>query len=552
MRRVHAASWRRHVRRYIRSSQSGISPRCSVRSSLNCFSVCAVGFVQLARRAGFQRPSFDQRIGPLAQSGNVNVNPVVPPVERRGVIGKGFTFMRNQSRRKFLHIFCDEVMFVEQDKRLKEFNQFFELFQIAVRLRERHFFEGQRSSRTLYGLDNRTLCRRGHADVAFLGDGDGIEAQAQPELHALLRPIVLAMGQGSQLNGATHVARIRNGRRKLINVIMPAFDDRCRNQRHSATHGVNRDHIEALAFVAGQLPEIRAQKIRECRRSVDSFIPSAKWLRGRALHDCGPHNGKGQAGAQFRGWNEGINTSAALSYLLGTYFRQLPSNERKRLDVIPVDAVCRGMTLIAAAIVERRHDHVYKLATSVTNPCDMRRSIELTSLAHRKHYRAQEGMEFWLRLRFDAIPVSKERYNWMSAPAQRAIIKSIQRGAAPFPLKKMPLTRADRSLEKVEKLIELFEPFILLNEHDFVAENVEKLSYALVPEEQKLFGYDTSSLDWWDYWINIHIPALRKWTYPLIEGRPLEPRAPRNLHPANGVVVEEAKTGTNGATWRYS
>jgi len=34
----------------------------------------------------------------------------------------------------------------------------------------------------------------------------------------------------------------------------------------------------------------------------------------------------------------------------------LPSNERKRLDIIPVDAVCAGMTLIAAALVERRHD----------------------------------------------------------------------------------------------------------------------------------------------------------------------------------------------------
>ena len=110
----------------------------------------------------------------------------------------------------------------------------------------------------------------------------------------------------------------------------------------------------------------------------------------------------------FLGWNEGINTSAALSYLLGTYFRQLPSNERKRLDVIPVDSVCRGMTLIAAAIVERRNAQIYQLATSVTNPCDMRRSIELTSLAHRKHYRALEGLESWLRLRFDAIPVSKQ------------------------------------------------------------------------------------------------------------------------------------------------
>jgi len=253
----------------------------------------------------------------------------------------------------------------------------------------------------------------------------------------------------------------------------------------------------------------------------------------------------------FQGWNEGINTSASLSYLLGTYFRQLPSNESKRLDIIPVDAVCAGMTLIAAAVMERRNDPLYQLATSVTNPCDMGRCIELTSLAHRRHYRAQEGLESWLRLRFDAIPVSKTRYNRMSAPAQKAIVKSIQAIMSPLPLKKAPLVKAERNLERLEKLIELFEPFILLNEHDFAAENVEKLSHALAPEEREAFAYDTRSLDWWEYWINIHIPALRRWTYPLIEGRPLEVRPPRpfQLAPANGVAF---KTGTNGATWRYS
>ena len=256
----------------------------------------------------------------------------------------------------------------------------------------------------------------------------------------------------------------------------------------------------------------------------------------------------------FLGWNEGINTSASLSYLLGTFFRQLPTNQRKRLDIIPVDSVCSGMTLIAAAVIERRHDLVYQLATSVTNPCDMRRSIELTSLAHRKHYRAQEGLEYWLRLRFDAIPVSKQRYRRMSAPAQKAIVKSIQRIMSPLPLKRTPLAKAERNLEKVEKLIALFEPFILLNEHDFVAGNVEKLSHALIPEEGATFGYNTRFIDWWDYWINVHIPALRRWTYPLIEGRPLEARPSRNFQlsgepQANGDTVT---TGTNGATWRYS
>lgn len=273
----------------------------------------------------------------------------------------------------------------------------------------------------------------------------------------------------------------------------------------------------------------------------------------------------------FVGWNEGINTSASLSYLLGTYFRQLPTNERKRLDIIPVDAVCQGITLIAAAIVQRRHEPVYQLATSVTNPCDMRRSIELTSLAHRKHYRAQEGLEYWLRLRFDAIPVSRQRYERMSAPAQKAIIKSIQRIMSPLPLRKMPLARVERSLERVEKLIELFKPFILFNEQDFVADNVEKLSHALVADERDEFGYDTCSIDWWDYWINIHIPALRKWTYPLIEGRPVEARPPRAIEFEPGLATAadsktaevttmggaakikiKIKTGTDGPSWRYS
>ena len=110
----------------------------------------------------------------------------------------------------------------------------------------------------------------------------------------------------------------------------------------------------------------------------------------------------------------------------------------------------------------------------------------------------------------------------------------------------------------------LFEPFILHNEHDFVADNVEKLSQALTAEEKEVFGYDTAGLDWWEYWIDIHIPALRRWTYPLIEGRPLEPREPRVLQmppaaspPMSGSATsnenaDSMKTGTNGAAWQFS
>jgi hypothetical protein len=242
----------------------------------------------------------------------------------------------------------------------------------------------------------------------------------------------------------------------------------------------------------------------------------------------------------FLGWNEGINTSASLSYLLGTYFRQLPTNEHKCLDLIPVDLVTRGMTLITAALATRHNAEVYHLATSVANPCDMRRSIELTGLGHRKFYRAQGDLQGRFRAHFDAIPVSKSRYDKLSAPTQKAIVQAINRSVEPIPFVRAPLARQERELEKVVKLVALFEPFILHNNHIFEAANVERLSAALPGDELAQFGYDARSLDWWDYWINVHIPALRKWCYPLIEGRQPEARPKRD-------VPFAAEGRTNGA-----
>src|SRR6516225_3306347 len=231
----------------------------------------------------------------------------------------------------------------------------------------------------------------------------------------------------------------------------------------------------------------------------------------------------------FTGWNEGINTSGPLSYLLGTNFRQLPSSEKKCLDVIPVDMVCRGMTLIGAALLTGRHARLYQLATSAINPVNMGRSIELTGLAHRKHYKTQQGLEHWLKVKLETIPVSKQRYERLSIPMQKAVVSRINKAAASLHLSKPPLAKTERDLVRAQKLIELYEPFILHNEHVFACENARLLSAALTPEEKAMFDFSPETIDWWDYWINIHIPALRRWCYPLMEGKPLETREPRVL-----------------------
>ena len=232
----------------------------------------------------------------------------------------------------------------------------------------------------------------------------------------------------------------------------------------------------------------------------------------------------------FTGWNEGINTSGPLSYLLGTNFRQLPSNARKCLDVIPVDMVTRGMTLIAAALLQRKNARLYQLATSGINPVNMGRSIELTGLAHRKHYRAQQGIEHWLKVKLETIPVSKQRYERLSIPMQKAVVSRINKAATTLRMSKPPLAKTERDLMRAQKLIELYEPFILHNEHVFECENARLLSASLSAEERALFDFAPEKIDWWDYWINIHIPALRRWCYPLMEGKPLEEREARALN----------------------
>ncbi len=136
------ADWRRHARRCIRSHRSGISPRCSVRSRLHgiaIFARClsfpvAGGICSMRGGTRFQRTPFNQRIRPPPQCRNVNVNPILPPVEPRRVIAENLLLLRSQRLRKLLHIVRDKVMLVLQNKRLKQFHQFLHALQVALGL----------------------------------------------------------------------------------------------------------------------------------------------------------------------------------------------------------------------------------------------------------------------------------------------------------------------------------------------------------------------------------------------------------------------------------
>ena len=106
----------------------------------------------------------------------------------------------------------------------------------------------------------------------------------------------------------------------------------------------------------------------------------------------------------------------------------------------------------------------------------------------------------------------------------------MKRLASPLTFTQSPLARRERDLDRVEKLIELYEPFILHNEHIFGANNIELLSAAFPRRAERRLAM-THLRSTGGITGSMHIPALRKWSYPIIEGRPLEQRPGRAFLP---------------------
>jgi len=127
----------------------------------------------------------------------------------------------------------------------------------------------------------------------------------------------------------------------------------------------------------------------------------------------------------FPGWKEGIHTSAPITFAL-THgpLRGLWARGDLLLDVIPVDVVARGLTLVAAALVSGRHARepgAYHLGAADRNPFPVRRVTELTNLAHRL---AQgSGTPAARLLRPEAVVVGERGYRLRSLPAVRRLVR---------------------------------------------------------------------------------------------------------------------------------
>jgi long-chain acyl-CoA synthetase len=236
----------------------------------------------------------------------------------------------------------------------------------------------------------------------------------------------------------------------------------------------------------------------------------------------------------FPGWNEGFTTTAPLILIALRGQPVIPVNEKLILDIIPVDMVS-GAILGAAmnALVDDNPPLVFQASSGDSNPNDMKRIVGLVGLYKRQHFEEKEtGNKLVNKLAgmVEAIPVKQRTYEISSAPMLNRLAKradDLMDKATPrwgggrigniiSDLKKSTEDFKQTTKDTMDAFA-MFKPFMIDNEYLYRSDNVRALQSVIKEKEKALLPWYPERLDWYDYWLNVHFPGMRKWVLPTLE-----------------------------------
>lgn len=235
----------------------------------------------------------------------------------------------------------------------------------------------------------------------------------------------------------------------------------------------------------------------------------------------------------FPGWNEGFTTTAPIIFLVLKGQTQLPADEKLILDITPVDQVVSVMLAVTAQAIVEDPQLVHQAATGDSNPANMDRIIGLVGLYKRRHFQEKTtGARLLNEIasRMEPRRVSTETFEKFSVPMfNRAAKKAsslLDRAKPRWGGGRVVdvIDRLQTTVERVEEItketkeaFDLFRPFTIENAYIFRSDNVRSLFARISEDEKGLLGWYPEKFDWYDYWLNIHLPGLKKWVFPTLE-----------------------------------
>ncbi len=230
----------------------------------------------------------------------------------------------------------------------------------------------------------------------------------------------------------------------------------------------------------------------------------------------------------FPGWNEGINTSAPLIYILREGGLQIPGAENA-LDFIPCDMVAGAMTLSLAELLDGTAPPVYQYGSSDSNPCSMRRFFELSGLYKRKYYqRTGRGGPVLgaIQSRFEGTLLGKDQFEKFGPLALSRGVRGLSRlakAAAIGPAASVlsPTAKAlagfAEQQRRVGEVLGKFVPFTAEYKYEFRCDNIRAAVARLSEQDRRRIGWSPESIDWRQWFLEVHIPGLEKWVFPELD-----------------------------------
>jgi long-chain acyl-CoA synthetase len=228
----------------------------------------------------------------------------------------------------------------------------------------------------------------------------------------------------------------------------------------------------------------------------------------------------------FPGWNEGFTTSAPLVLMGGEGVKDWPVREDGPLEVIPVDLVAAGILIVTAAVLCGKHKRVYQLASADTNPIIFRRLVRFLGMNSRyknKHKRTGSRLaNIWKAyvetrvITVESLQSRRKRFHRGLDVIHAALTlgKTILGAERVGPyLKSLRDTR--RQIRAQEVTLDKFLPFLFHNSFYFDTRNIREARQMLTNEDLRRLRWDPESIDWADYWVNIHTKGIEKWIRPV-------------------------------------
>jgi long-chain acyl-CoA synthetase len=227
----------------------------------------------------------------------------------------------------------------------------------------------------------------------------------------------------------------------------------------------------------------------------------------------------------FPGWNEGFTTSAPLVLMGGEGVKNWPVRKDGSLEVIPVDLVAAGILIVTAAVLSGKNRPVYHLATADRNPVMLPRLVSFLGMNARykyKHRKSGNKLANLWKAYVETRVISTESLAARRARMSRGLdvihallnfAKTVLGPARIDPyLKSLRTTR--RQIRQLDITIDKFLPFMVHNSFIFETRNIREAAAMLTARDLKRLTWNPESIDWADYWVNVHTKGIERWIRP--------------------------------------